>query len=68
VQALDTEIYQAFMRGESIGAIAKKNKMDKGQVRRIVNRVVEERSIGAEVLHKLPDSEADEGRGICVNE
>lgn len=64
MQALDTEIYQAFMRGESIGAIAKKNKMEKGQVRRIVNRVVEERSIGAEVLHKLPDPEADEGRRI----
>ena len=53
------EIYEAFMRGESIGAIAKKNKMDKGQVRRIVNRVVEERSIGAEVVHELQGKEAD---------
>lgn len=54
-----TEIYDAFMRGESIGAIAKKNKMDKGQVRRIVNRVVEERGVGAEVVHELQNKEAD---------
>ena len=47
------------MRGESIGAIAKKNKMDKGQVRRIVNRVVEERGVGAEVVHELQNKEAD---------
>jgi Mor family transcriptional regulator len=59
VQPLGIEIYEAFMRGESIGAIAKKNKMDKGQVRRIVNRVVEERSIGAEVVHELQGKEAD---------
>jgi Mor family transcriptional regulator len=59
VQPLATEIYDAFMRGESIGAIAKKNKMDKGQVRRIVNRVVEERGVGAEVVHKLQDEKAD---------
>jgi len=59
VQPLATEIYDAFMRGESIGAIAKKNKMDKGQVRRIVNRVVEERGVGAEVMHKLQNEKAD---------
>ena len=59
MQPLGIEIYEAFMRGESIGAIAKKNKMDKGQVRRIVNRVVEERSIGAEVVHELQGKEAD---------
>ena len=47
------------MRGESIGAIAKKNKMDKGQVRRIVNRVVEERGVGAEIVHKLQSEKAD---------
>jgi hypothetical protein len=52
------------MRGESIGAIAKKNKMDKGQVRRIVNRVVEERSIGTEVLHELQGQEADKERRV----
>lgn len=64
MQALDTEVYQAFMRGESIGAIAKKNKMDKGQVRRIVNRVVEERSIGTEVVHQLQGKEADKERRV----
>ena len=64
MQALDNEIYQAFMRGESIGAIAKKNKMDKGQVRRIVNRVVEERSIGAEVVYELQGKEADKERRV----
>jgi hypothetical protein len=52
------------MRGESIGAIAKKNKMDKGQVRRIVNRVVEERSIGTEVVHQLQGKEADKERRV----
>ena len=54
-----TEIYDAFMRGESIGAIARKHKMDKGQVRRIVNRVVEERGVGAEVVHELQNKKAD---------
>ena len=45
------EIYHAWMKGESIGAIAKRSKMDKGQVRRIVNRVVEHRNeLGADVL------------------
>jgi hypothetical protein len=52
------------MRGESIGAIAKKNKMDKGQVRRIVNRVVEERVIGAKVVHQLQGKEADKERRV----
>jgi Mor family transcriptional regulator len=59
VQPSAIEIYEAFMRGESIGAIAKKNKMDKGQVRRIVNRVVEERSIGTEVVYELQGEKAD---------
>ena len=64
MQALAIEIYDAFMRGESIGAIAKKNKMDKGQVRRIVNRVVEERVIGAKVVHQLQGKEADKERRV----
>jgi len=64
VQPLAIEIYDAFMRGESIGAIAKKNKMDKGQVRRIVNRVVEERSIGTEVVYELQSEEADKERRV----
>lgn len=59
MQPQDIEIYHAWMRGESIGAIAKKNKMDKGQVRRIVNRVVEERGSGAEVVYELQGKEAD---------
>jgi hypothetical protein len=67
VQPPGIEIYDAFMRGESIGAIAKKNKMDKGQVRRIVNRVVEERSIGTEVVHELQSEEADEERRVQGN-
>ena len=67
MQALDTEIYHAFMRGESIGAIAKKNKMDKGQVRRIVNRVFQERVVGAKVVHELQGKEADKERRVQLD-
>lgn len=63
-----TDMYEAWMRGESIGLIAKKYKMDKSQIRRIVNRVVEERVIGAEVLHKLPNEEANKGRDVSIAE
>jgi hypothetical protein len=55
------------MRGESIGAIAKKNKMDKGQVRRIVNRVFQERVVGAKVVHELQGKEADKERRVQLD-
>lgn len=63
-----TNMYEAWMRGESIGLIAKKYKMDKSQIRRIVNRVVEERGVGAEVLHKLSDEKTNEGRDVSAVE
>lgn len=59
MQKQDIDIYIAWMRGESIGAIAKKYKIDKGQVRRVVNRVVEERGIGTEVVYELQDQKAN---------
>jgi hypothetical protein len=52
------------MKGESIGAIAKRYKMDKGQVRRIISRVVEHRNELGEVLHAVPPEEASEGREL----
>ena len=63
-----TNMYEAGMRGESIGLIAKKYKMDKSQIRRIVNRVVEERGVGAEVLHKLSDEKTNKGRDVSAVE
>ena len=59
MQPLDIEIHESFMKGESIGALAKKHKMDKSQVKRIINRVSNETRPGqADVLHKLHDNEA----------
>ena len=57
-----TEIYHEWMKGESINSIAKRYKLEKGQVRRIVNRVVEQRS--AETMRELPHEEADSKRGL----
>ena len=59
-----TEIYHNWMKGESIGAIAKRYKMDKGQVRRIISRVVEHRNELGEVLHAVPPEETSEGREV----
>lgn len=58
MQQSDIEIYEAFMRGESAGAIAKKYKIDKSTVKRIVNRVVEKRVMGIENVLKLQNEKA----------
>jgi Mor family transcriptional regulator len=65
VQLQDIDIYKAFMSGISVGAIAKKYKLDKSQVKRIINRVNAERiNTGTEVLQQLHDDEADAGRSV----
>ena len=59
MQPLDTKIYEAFMRGMSVGALAKNYKLDKSQIKRIINRVANKDSPGqADVLHELPDNQA----------
>lgn len=40
----DTEIYQRWMAGMSIGALAKQYKLTKDQVRNIVNRTAKRES------------------------
>jgi Mor family transcriptional regulator len=50
----DTSIYEAFMRGDSVGSLAKRFKLDKSQIRKVINRVGTERVITKpEVLHEL---------------
>ena len=59
MQALDIKIYEAFMKGMSVGALAKNYKLDKSQIKRIINRVANEaRSGQADVLHELHDNQA----------
>lgn len=59
MQPRDISIYEEFMKGMSVGAIAKNYKMDKSQIKRIINRVASEtRSEQTDVLHELPDNEA----------
>ena len=40
----DTEIYQRWMKGMSIGALAKQYKLTKDQVRNIVNKTAKRES------------------------
>ena len=47
MQLPDTEIYKAWMAGESIGSLAKKYKVEKQQIRNILNKVAKEREHGA---------------------
>ncbi len=58
----DIDMYEAWMRGDSIGSIAKRHKLDKTQVRRIVNRVMEQRS--AETVLELQGNKAGAGRNV----
>lgn len=59
MQALDTRIYEAFMKGMSVGALAKNYKLDKSQIKRIINRVSSEtKSRQSDVLHELHDNQA----------
>ena len=61
----DTSIYEAFMRGDSVGSLAKRFKLDKSQIRKVINRVGTERVITKpEVLHELHATTAHTGRDI----
>jgi Mor family transcriptional regulator len=65
VQPHDIDIYKAFMSGMSVGAIAKNYKLDKSQVKKVINRVANESKFrSAEVLQQLHDDEAITGRGV----
>ena len=61
----DTSIYEAFMRGDSVGSLAKRFKLDKSQIKKVINRVGTERNIAKpEVLHELHATTAHTGRNI----
>ena len=61
----DISIYEAFMKGMSVGALAKSYKLDKSQIKRIINRVSNKARPGqADVLHELHDDKATEGRNL----
>jgi len=55
---LDNELLEIWQKGESIGSIAKRYKLDKSQVKRMINRAIESRKFSsAEVLQQLPANE-----------
>jgi Mor family transcriptional regulator len=58
----DIEMYQAWMNGDSIGSIAKRYKLQKAQVRKVMNRVIEQRS--PETMLELSGDEAGERRDV----
>ena len=61
----DISIYEAFMRGHSVGSLAKRFKLDKSQIRKVINRVGTERVITKPaVLHELHVNEAHTGRDL----
>lgn len=61
----DTNIYAAFMSGDSLGSLAKQFKLDKSQIKKVINRVSNERlTAKSEVLHELPADQADTGRDL----
>ena len=54
MQQRDTNIYEAWIKGMSIGAIAKNYKLDKSQIKKVINRVGSERRVNdPTVLLKL---------------
>lgn len=61
----DISIYEAFMRGDSVGSLAKRFKLDKSQIRKVINRVGTERIITKpEVLHELHADKAHIERNL----
>ena len=51
----DIEIYKAWMRGDSVGSLAKRYKLDKSQIKKVINRVGNKSNdSGAEVVYELP--------------
>lgn len=59
----DTDIYKAWQLGSSIGSLAKAYKLDKSQIKKVINRVNKEpRTIAStEVVYELPAAEASSG-------
>ena len=50
----DSELLAAWQKGESIGSIAKRHKMEKSQVKRMINCAIQSRRVGnTEVLQQL---------------
>jgi Mor family transcriptional regulator len=64
MQPSDIEIYNEWMGGQSTGSIAKRYKLDKAKVRRIVNRAIVELSSQPKAVLELQDEEASEGRDV----
>ena len=59
----DAAIYSAWQHGRSIGDLAKAYKLDKSQVKKVINRVSKESRVGnPEVVYELPTEEAGIGR------
>jgi Mor family transcriptional regulator len=53
------------MRGDSVGSLAKRFKLDKSQIKKVINRVGTERVITKpEVLHELHATTAHTGRDV----
>ena len=65
MQQQDISIYEAWMKGMSVGTLAKNYKLDKSQIKKVINRVSNERGITkSEVLYELHDDKASTGRNI----
>lgn len=61
----DLAIFNAWFRGDSIGSIAKRYKLDKSQIKKVINRVSKERTNAEpKVLHELHDNQANTGRNL----
>lgn len=61
----DISIYEAFMRGDSVGSLAKRFKLDKSQIKKVINRVGTQRVIAKpEVLYELYATQTDTERNI----
>jgi len=59
VQQRDISIYDAWIKGMSIGAIAKNYKLDKSQIKKVINRVGSERRVSdPKVLLELSNDKA----------
>lgn len=59
MQQRDISIYDAWIKGMSIGAIAKNYKLDKSQIKKVINRVGSERRVSdPKVLLELSNDKA----------
>lgn len=59
----DIAIYSAWQRGRSIGDLAKAYKLDKSQIKKVINRAGKEsRVVSSEMVRELPAKETSSGR------